>query len=158
MAIVFSTLQHWSGRVMYPTCLCGRSKPLAITLFADRVRQLVCSRCQQQHRLRANSGFMHRSKRCSYSITLSAPASGVGGTARPSAFAVLRLITNSYLTDCTTGISAGFLPLRMRPRDLGTEPTVLSPSDSPRGLKEVGSFHHDGCWRHASFVSKTDIS
>jgi hypothetical protein len=31
-----------------------------------------------------------------YSITSSARASSVGGTSRPSAFAVLRLIANSY--------------------------------------------------------------
>ena len=33
---------------------------------------------------------------------------------RPSAFAVLRLITNSYLVGACTGRSAGFSPLRMR--------------------------------------------
>ena len=35
-----------------------------------------------------------------YSITSSARASSVGGTSRPSAFAVLRLITSSYLVGC----------------------------------------------------------
>src|SRR5262249_52768362 len=50
-----------------------------------------------------------------HSITSSARASSVGGTSRPSAFAVLRLITSSNLVDCTTGRSAGFAPLRMRP-------------------------------------------
>jgi transposase len=34
--------------------------------------------------------------------------------ASPSAFAVLRLITNSYLVGACTGRSAGFSPLRMR--------------------------------------------
>ena len=38
---------------------------------------------------------MHRSKQDRYSITSSAVASSVGGTARPSAFAVLRLMTSS---------------------------------------------------------------
>ena len=33
----------------------------------------------------------------------------------PSALAVLRLITNSNLVDCTTGRSAGLSPLRIRP-------------------------------------------
>ena len=42
-------------------------------------------------------------------------ASSVGGTVRPSALAVLRLITNSNLVDCMTGRSAGFSPLRIRP-------------------------------------------
>src|SRR5262249_8679790 len=34
---------------------------------------------------------------------------------RPSVFAVLRLITSSNLVGCTTGISDGFSPLRIRP-------------------------------------------
>ena len=49
-----------------------------------------------------------------HSITSSARASSVGGTLRPSAFAVLRLITGSYLVGACTGRSAGFSPLRMR--------------------------------------------
>src|SRR6516162_700820 len=42
-----------------------------------------------------------------HSITSSARASKVGGTSRPSAFAVVRLRTNSNFVDCTTGRSAG---------------------------------------------------
>ena len=49
-----------------------------------------------------------------HSITSLALASNVGGTLRPSALAVLRLITNSYLVGACTGISPGFSPLRMR--------------------------------------------
>ena len=49
-----------------------------------------------------------------YSITSSARARSVGGTVRPSALAVLRLITSSYLVGACTGRSAGFSPLRMR--------------------------------------------
>src|SRR5215207_9447375 len=49
-----------------------------------------------------------------YSITSSARASREGGTSRPSALAVLRLITVSYLVGACTGRSAGFSPLRMR--------------------------------------------
>src|SRR5262249_21090289 len=49
-----------------------------------------------------------------HSITSSARASSVDGTSRPSTFAVLRLITNSYLVGACTGRSAGFSPLRMR--------------------------------------------
>ena len=37
-----------------------------------------------------------------------------GGMVRPSALAVLRLITSSYLVGACTGRSAGFSPLRMR--------------------------------------------
>jgi hypothetical protein len=50
-----------------------------------------------------------------HSITSSAVESSVGGTARPSILAVSALITSSNLLDCTTGKSAGFAPLRMRP-------------------------------------------
>src|SRR5262249_44941919 len=49
-----------------------------------------------------------------HSITSSARASNVGGTSRPRALAVLRLITSSYLVGACTGRSAGFSPFRMR--------------------------------------------
>src|SRR5262245_43120902 len=50
-----------------------------------------------------------------HSITSSASASSVGGISTPSAFAVLRLITNSNLVGCRTGRSAGLAPLRTLP-------------------------------------------
>src|SRR5262245_39705930 len=61
----------------------------------------------------------HRQDRASFawrthSITSSARASSDGGTSRPRALAVLRLITSSYLVGAWTGRSAGFSPLRMR--------------------------------------------
>src|SRR5262249_21255096 len=49
-----------------------------------------------------------------HSITSSARASRLSGTVRPSALAVLRLITSSYLVGACTGRSAGFSPLRIR--------------------------------------------
>src|SRR5262249_8834865 len=49
-----------------------------------------------------------------HSITSSARASNEAGTSRPRAFAVLRLITSSYLVGACTGRSAGLSPLRMR--------------------------------------------
>ena len=49
-----------------------------------------------------------------YSITSSARASTDGGIVRPCAFAVLRLITSSYLVGACTGISAGVSPFRIR--------------------------------------------
>jgi hypothetical protein len=48
-----------------------------------------------------------------YSITSSAATSSVCGTVRPSAFAVLRLMTKSNLVGCSTGKSMGFAPLRI---------------------------------------------
>src|SRR5262249_8503595 len=50
----------------------------------------------------------------SHSITSSARASTVAGMSMPSALAVFRLITVSYLVGACTGRSAGFSPLRMR--------------------------------------------
>ena len=58
---------------------------------------------------------MHRTKRPFYSITSSAMDSTPAGMVRPSALAVVRLITNSNLVDCSTGRSAGFAPFRMLP-------------------------------------------
>jgi hypothetical protein len=50
-----------------------------------------------------------------YSITSSANASSLSGTARSSMRAVCALITSSNFEACTTGRSAGFAPLRTRP-------------------------------------------
>jgi hypothetical protein len=50
-----------------------------------------------------------------HSITSSAATSSFSGTVRPSIVAVETLMTSSNLLDCTTGKSAGFAPLRMRP-------------------------------------------
>jgi len=51
----------------------------------------------------------------SHSMTSSAWPSNNCGTVRPSALAVLRLITSSNLVGRITGRSAGFSPLRIRP-------------------------------------------
>ena len=48
-----------------------------------------------------------------YSITSSARASSVGGTVRPRALAVIRLITRLNLVGCSTGRSPGFAPPRI---------------------------------------------
>ena len=57
----------------------------------------------------------NRSKQYLYSITSSAMARSDGDTVRPSIRAVSVLMTSSNLVACTTGKSAGFSPLRMRP-------------------------------------------
>ena len=54
-----------------------------------------------------------RSKMRRYSITSSAWASRVGGTSRPSAWAVVKLMTRSNLVGCSTGMSPGFAPRRI---------------------------------------------
>jgi hypothetical protein len=70
-----------------------------------------CSRCQNLPYAPQQAIRM----RVDYSITSSARASSVGGTVRPSALAVLRLMTSSNLVGCITGRSLGLAPLRMRP-------------------------------------------
>ena len=47
-------------------------------------------------------------------ITSSARSSSCGGIVRPSAFAVLRLITSSSLLGCSIGSSPGVAPLNIR--------------------------------------------
>ena len=49
-----------------------------------------------------------------YSMTSSARCWSCKGTSRPSAFAVLRLMTSSYLVGYCTGRSAGLAPRSMR--------------------------------------------
>ena len=48
-----------------------------------------------------------------HSITMSARASSVGGTVRPSALAVIKLIARSNLIGCSTGRSPGRVPRRI---------------------------------------------
>src|SRR5262249_11523037 len=48
-----------------------------------------------------------------HSITSSARASNVGDTDKPSALAVVRLMTRSNLVGCATGRSEGFAPRRI---------------------------------------------
>jgi hypothetical protein len=61
----------------------------------------------------ATTRLKHRSKEPRYSVTSSARASSVGGTVRPSALAVLRLMTSSNFVGCSIGRSAGFIPFRV---------------------------------------------
>src|SRR5262249_40661373 len=75
--------------------------------------ELLRARGERQRRRRAAEqrdelAFFH-------SITWSARASSVGGTSRPSALAVLRLMASSKLVGCNTGNSAGLVPRRIRP-------------------------------------------
>src|SRR5262249_49484184 len=48
-----------------------------------------------------------------HSMTSSGWARSVGGTVRPSTFAVLRLIISSNLVGCSTGISPGLDPFKI---------------------------------------------
>jgi hypothetical protein len=62
-----------------------------------------------------------RGSSTAYWITWSARWSSVCGIVRPSALAVLRLITNSQFVGCSTGRSAGLAPFKI----LSTKVAVL---------------------------------
>src|SRR3954447_9624782 len=65
---------------------------------------------------RCRSPAHKRNERAAFhSITSSALTRMVFGTARPSAFALFRFMTNSNLVGCNTGRLAGFSPLRTLP-------------------------------------------
>ena len=72
---------------------------------------LLCARC---NRPRRRATEQRDELAPPHSITSSARASNEGGTSMPSIFAVLRLMTSSYLVGAWTGKSLGFSPLRTR--------------------------------------------
>src|SRR5215467_9109097 len=78
-----------------------------------RHHRLLRARGERPHHGRAPEG-QEELPTPHHSITSSAVASRVAGTSRPSALAVLRLITSWYLVGACTGRSDGFSPLRMR--------------------------------------------
>jgi hypothetical protein len=112
------------------TALCSTAKsggrgPVRVNSLHYRTATLPSASPQLAESIRAAKRFrvvpIGDLSRCSnvpgkisYSITSSAVERSVGGTVRPSALAVLRLMTNSYFVGACTGRSAGFAPLRMR--------------------------------------------
>jgi hypothetical protein len=81
----------------------------------------LCSRIGLKHlkkrprreRPRRRAAEQRDERASPHSITSSARASSVGGISRPSALAVIRLMTKSNLVGCSTGRSAGFAPRRI---------------------------------------------
>jgi hypothetical protein len=61
----------------------------------------------------ATCGLLRRTR--AYSITSSASICIETGTSIPSALAVFKLMTSSNFVGCSTGRSAGFLPIRIWP-------------------------------------------
>src|SRR5262245_18850263 len=76
------------------------------------MRGLLCAR-RDRPRHRAAEQRDELATLYTHSITSSARASSVGGTSRPSALAVVRLMTRSNLVDCSIGRSAGLVPRRI---------------------------------------------
>ena len=66
----------------------------------------------------------------SHLITFSARIITTGGIVKPSALAVLRLITSSNLVGCSTGRSAGLVPFRILSTNNGCTPVGFSPVGS----------------------------
>jgi hypothetical protein len=83
--------------------------------YADATHAAALLRPRPERPCRRRASEQRDKVAPSHSITSSARASSVGGTVRPNALAVLRLMTSSILVACCTGRSAGFSPLRMRP-------------------------------------------
>src|SRR5262245_15090154 len=70
--------------------------------------------CARRERPRGRAAEQRNKISPPHSITSSVRASNEIGGSRPSALAVLRLITSSNLVAYCTGSSPGFSPLRMR--------------------------------------------
>ena len=91
---------------------CGCS---AATIRSGTHVRHCCARAASGHSAGAATALPSNAmkSRRFHSITSSARASSVGGTVRPSALAVVRLMTRSNLVGCSTGMSAGFAPRRI---------------------------------------------
>src|SRR5262249_3876294 len=108
------------GVSILATTACGSNAPHqteATRTFMYAVPALATANSMRQHRQScANSvpDALRKYESVFYSITSSASASSLSGILRPSALAVLRLMTSSYLVGACTGRSPGFSPLRIR--------------------------------------------
>src|SRR5262245_10095186 len=85
-----------------------------------------------------------------HSITSSARTSRAVGTVRPSALAVVRLMTSSNFVGCSTGISAG----RRRPGHGGDGPAVGAFIILEAGLSAEDQMMRDFVYRHASSLDE----
>ena len=91
-------------------------KPESNAKIPPRIRSgIAAGPCRDSGHAAAAPPSSVMNSRRSHSITSSARASRVGGTARPSILAVWALMTSSNLLACSTGRAAGLAPLRMRP-------------------------------------------
>src|SRR5262245_45932848 len=93
--------------------LCLRIVLRQVHQHADAPHPLSLLRLRPEWPCRRRASEQRNELAASHSITSSASASSDGGTVRPSALAVLRLMTRSYLVGACTGRSPGLVPLRM---------------------------------------------
>src|SRR5262245_2281381 len=94
-------------------CTPGRRRSRSKEPNDRHLRWLLRARRERPRRRHAEQGDEGAPQH--HSITSSAMARSEGGTERPSIVAIWALMISSNLLDCTTGKSAGFAPLRMRP-------------------------------------------
>src|SRR5262249_50109695 len=95
-------------------CLTFRIIGGEIHQHADAPHPLRLLRARRERPCRRRAAEQRDELAPFHSITSSARARSVGGISIPSALAVLRLITRSYLVGACTGKSAAFSPLRIR--------------------------------------------
>src|SRR6476619_188766 len=117
--IIFSTL-HWTKGALGMDAMSVKDQTRRHETWAPGdhgfksiVGRLVCASTRAITRAGLPSAPFICNGRA-HSITSSARASNDGGTLRPSALAVLRLMTSSYLVGACTGRSAGLSPLSIR--------------------------------------------
>src|SRR5262249_40193137 len=98
-----SRFPHWtSSSILLAVTACASTRPSRL-LRPRRERPRRDCAAEQRDELAPT-----------HSITSSARASSDGGISRPSAFAVLRLTTNSILVGCSMGRSVGLAPRKIR--------------------------------------------
>ena len=78
-------------------CPSGLSAAYGISTPMRLIRSGCCARAASGHAAAAPPSKRYEFATFHHSITSSARASSVAGISRPSAFAVLRLITSSYM-------------------------------------------------------------
>jgi hypothetical protein len=89
---------------------------LCATVLVARRYQIIgiaCCACARSGHRRRRAAEQRDEIAAPHSITSVASTSSSGGMVKPSALAVLRLMTNSSLVDCSTGKLAGLAPLKI---------------------------------------------
>ena len=107
---------YWLPLLLSPTLPGGafffvvRAAPTRVPMCASRTPGTSRRRPSAHGAARAVDKDLTARPVAPHSITSSASASSLSGTARPSAFVVLRLITSSNFVGCWNGKSPGFSP------------------------------------------------
>ena len=94
-------------------CASGSSAAAVMSTPMRRIRSGCCARAASGHAAAAPPSSVMNSRRLLIRSPRRRGRAGSAGRSRPSALAVLRLITRSNLVGCSTGRSAGFEPRRI---------------------------------------------